>query len=163
MIRYDLRCSRGHGFDAWFSDSAAFERQQRDGLVACPVCGDTGVRRQLARPRIPAKANRRPRENDAAGDAEAPRPTARPAPATGPADDGPARAMRQFVRELHALVRERAEYVGPRFAEEARRRHAEGTAGDNPIWGEASAEEARALREEGIDVVPLPPSPDDKN
>ncbi len=158
MIRYDLACSHGHEFDAWFSDSAAFEQQQAAGLVTCPVCGDTNVRRQLACPGIPVKGNRRSET-----------PTGKPASATPPSAKGPvlsegeAQVLRQFVRELHAMVREKAEYVGSRFAEEARRRHAEGKAEERPIWGEASMEEARALREEGIDVMPLPPLPDKKN
>jgi hypothetical protein len=165
MIRYDLTCARGHEFDAWFSDSASFEEQQEKGLVACPVCGDTRVRRQLARPGIPMKGNRRPSSS-----VPSERPASTPtAPATRgaegqlPLSEGEARVLRQFVRELHAFVREKAEYVGSRFPEEARRRHEAGKAGERPIWGEATAEEARSLREEGIEVLPLPPLPDKKN
>ncbi len=107
-------------------------------------------------PAIPTKANRK---KDGA---------IRTPPAGSEAGDGDDAArhallMRQFVREMHAMVREHAEYVGPRFAEEARRRHAGGVAEEKPIWGEATAEDARELREEGIDVVPLPPLPDEKN
>jgi len=152
MIRYDLICGNGHAFRAWFSSSETFERQREEGLVGCPVCGDTRVERQIAAPAIPSKGDR--------GGEESPKSSSDPA-----ADDAArhARLMRQFVREMHAMVRERAEYVGPRFAEEARRRHAEGATEGRPIWGEATAEDARELREEGIDVMPLPPLPDDRN
>ncbi len=159
MIRYDLACSHGHEFDAWFSDSASFERQQAAGLVVCPVCGDTDVRRQLACPGIPVKGNRRPESPAPRGGSSATERT----PSAPPLSDGEAQMLRQFVRELHAMVREKAEYVGPRFAEEARRRHAEGSAAEQPIWGEATMEEAKDLREEGIEVMPLPPLPDKKN
>lgn len=159
MIRYDLACSHGHEFDAWFSDSASFEEQQAAGLVACPVCGDTNVRRQLACPGIPVKGNRRT-ERQVSRQAPAAAAEETPAPSLS---EGEAQVLRQFVRELHAMVREKAEYVGPRFAEEARRRHAEGETEGRPIWGEATMEEAKALREEGIDVMPLPPLPDKKN
>ena len=150
MIRYDLTCGNGHAFQAWFSSSGAFERQQAAALVSCPVCGDCRVERQIMTPAIPAKSGRK-------DEAEA---------QVSPSGDDAARharLMRQFVRQLHAVVREHAEYVGPRFAEEARRRHAEGSAEGRPIWGEATVEDARELREEGIDVVPLPPLPDDRN
>ncbi len=154
MIRYDLICGNGHAFRAWFSSSGAFEHQQAAALVSCPVCGDTRVERQIATPAIPVKGNRKGDESVQA------RPSG-----SADGDDAArhARLMRQFVREVHALVREHAEYVGPRFTEEARRRHAEGTAADRPIWGEATMEDARELREEGIDVLPLPPLPDKRN
>ncbi|WP_038035747.1 DUF1178 family protein [Thermopetrobacter sp. TC1] len=159
MIRYDLTCSRGHEFDGWFSDSASFEAQQAQGLIECPICGDTNIRRQLACPGIPVKGNRRPEPQ--------PRPAgqaAQKAPqAPAPLSEGEAALLRQFAREINTLVRERAEYVGDRFAEESRRRHAEGTAAEQPIWGEASPQEVQELREEGIEVMPLPPMPDEKN
>ncbi len=154
MIRYDLICGNGHAFRAWFSSSDAFERQQAAALVSCPVCGDTRVERQITTPAIPAKGNRK--EDD---------PAHARVSSSDSGDDAArhARLMRQFVREIHAMVRERAEYVGTQFAEEARRRHADGTAQQRPIWGKATAEDARELREEGIDVVPLPPLPDEGN
>ncbi len=151
MIRYDLVCENGHAFRAWFSSSEAFERQQKEGLVSCPACGSVRVERQVAAPAIPVKGNRKGGEE------------ASVSPSSGDEAARHARLMRQFVREVHAMVRERAEYVGPRFAEEARRRHAEGGSEDRPIWGEATTEDARELREEGIDVMPLPPLPDEKN
>ncbi len=151
MIRYGLRCSRGHDFDAWFSGSGAFEKQRAAGLVECPVCGDVRVEKRLMRPAIPARANRQAQEGECASRREE---------MTG--ED--ARRLRRMVRRLHALVRERAEYVGRDFPQEARRRHAAGEAGgERPVWGEASPEEARELVEEGIDILPLPPLPDKKN
>ena len=154
MIRYDLVCENGHAFRAWFSSSGAFEHQQEEGLVSCPVCGSSCVERQIMTPAIPARGNRK----------EGKGASARPYNAVAEDDAARhARLMRQFVREVHAMVREHAEYVGPRFAEEARRRHSEGGAEEKPIWGEATMEDARELREEGIDVVPLPPLPDDRN
>ncbi len=162
MIRYELICARGHGFSAWFSSSEAFEEQRRRGLVECPLCGEHRVEKQIMTPAIPSRAGKGTEE-----------PVREGAAAQGPAQASPAataqgndtaRMMRQAIREMHALVRERADYVGERFAQEARRRHAgEGREAERPIWGEASAEEARELREEGIDVMPLPPLPDEKN
>lgn len=155
MIRYDLECARGHVFDAWFSSSSAFEEQRGAGLVACPVCASVDVRKRLMKPAIPAKGNKA---------AERPAEEAAPDAPGNKALSGKAKMMRQMAREVHALVREKAEYVGGEFASEARRRHEEGGGkAARPIWGEASAEEARSLNEEGIEVMPLPPLPDEKN
>ena len=136
MIRYDLVCAHGHLFDAWFSDSASFDEQVKAGLVECPVCGSTRVEKQLMAPAV--KGSRK-----------------QPALAEETA------RLRAMVRALHEHVRREAEYVGRRFPEEARRRAREENA--KPVWGEAAAEEVRALREEGIEVLPLPPLPEKKN
>ena len=142
MIRYDLICANGHAFDAWFSDSAGYERQAEAGLVECPVCGSADVQKRLMAPAL-ASSNR----------------------SATPAADHPllehTRAASKLLRELHAHVRRHADYVGRAFPEEARKRALEEDA--RPIWGEASREEVRELTEEGISVLPLPPLPDEKN
>ena len=137
MIRYDLVCAQGHLFDAWFSDSGSYDRQAAAGLVECPVCGSTRVEKQLMAPAVTGA--RRGGESLAEETAK----------------------LRAMVQALHEHVRKEAEYVGPRFAEEARRRAHRKDA--KPIWGEADGEEVRSLREEGIEVMPLPPLPEKKN
>jgi hypothetical protein len=147
MIRYDLICDQGHAFDGWFRDSAAYDAQADKGLVSCSVCGSAKVEKQLMAPGIPMKSNRRD---------DAPKKMI-----SGPVDPRLA-VMMQMVREMRRHVEENAEYVGERFAEEARKIHYEETE-DRGIYGEASADEARALLEEGIAVHPLPRLPEDGN
>jgi hypothetical protein len=147
MIRYDLICEKGHAFDGWFRDSAAYDRQAANGLVACTVCGSARVEKQLMTPGIPAKSNRK----------EEP---ARKMLA-GPVDPRLA-AMMEMVREMRKQVEENAEYVGERFADEARKIHY-AEAEERGIYGEASPDEAEALIEEGIAVHPLPRLPEDGN
>lgn len=147
MIRYDLICDQGHGFDGWFRDSAAYDEQAAGGLVSCSVCGSVKVEKQLMAPGIPAKSNRR--------DESARKMIA------GPVDPRLA-VMMQMVREMRRHVEENAEYVGPRFAEEARKIHYE-EAEHRGIYGEASPDEAKALVEEGITVHALPRLPEDGN
>lgn len=147
MIRYDLTCEKGHDFDGWFRDSAAYDAQAEGGLVSCAVCGSEKVSKQLMAPGIPAKANR----------AEAaPRQMV-----GGPVDPRLAQMMK-MVREIRRHVEQNAEYVGQRFAEEARRIHYE-EAESRGIYGEATSEDAKALIEEGIAVQPLPRLPEDGN
>ncbi len=147
MIRYDLTCDKGHGFDGWFRDSAAYDAQEARGLVACAVCGSVKVEKQLMAPGIPAKGNKK---------VDAPKQLV-----AGPVDPRLA-AMMQMVREMRKHVAENAEYVGENFAEEARKIHYEETE-QRGIYGEATPDDAKALIEEGIAVHPLPRLPEDGN
>lgn len=147
MIHYDLICDQGHAFDGWFANSAAYDEQAGRGLVTCTHCGSAKVEKQLMAPGIPVKSNRRD-----------------PSPrkmVSGPVDPRLAQLM-EMVREMRKHVEENAEYVGDRFAEEARKIHYE-EAELRGIYGEASPDEAKALIEEGIAVHPLPRLPEDGN
>ena len=146
MIRYDLECAQGHAFDGWFSDSASFDAQAEAGVVECPVCGTSDVHKALMAPGIPTKSN-------AKSDAK---PVMQNAPNT------PAAELTDMIRKLRAHVEENSEYVGPRFAEEARKIHYEESEARG-IYGEASLQEARELDEEGIEVQPLPLLPEEHN
>ena len=147
MIRYDLTCEKGHDFDGWFRDSAAYDEQATRGLVSCAVCGSLKVEKQLMAPGIPARANRQD---------NAPKQLV-----TGPVDPRLA-AMMQMVREMRKHVSENADYVGNKFAEEARKIHYD-EAKHRGIYGEATPDDAKALIEEGIAVHPLPRLPEDGN
>ena len=148
MIRYDLICEEGHAFDGWFSNSAAFEEQSRDGLVSCVHCGSTIVEKQLMAPGIPVKGNRKSE------------PPAKPILAA--ALDPRQQKLVQMMRELRKAVEENAEYVGEKFAEEARKIHYE-EAEKRGIYGETTAQDAEELIEEGIEIHPLPILPEEGN
>ena len=148
MIRYDLICEDGHEFDGWFSNSAAFDDQSRRGLVSCIHCGSTRIEKQLMAPGIPVNSNRR---------TEAP---ARPVLAS--AFDPKQEKIAQLLRELRKTVEENSEYVGEKFAEEARKIHYEETE-KRGIYGETTADDAKALIEEGIEIHPLPTLPEENN
>ncbi|MDX2306916.1 MAG: DUF1178 family protein [Hyphomicrobium sp.] len=191
VIRYRLQCRSGHEFDAWFRNSAACDTQAADGRIICPACGSTNVEKALMAPRIVTRrhAERGPSKpvSDAegvsdtkagacargvSGTDDGPGPDDKGMPGTpwvsdttsapDTAPDGSSARIRDLVRRLRAEVAANAEYVGPRFAEEARRIHHE-AAEDRRIWGEASVEEASELEAEGISVLPLPRSPDEAN
>ncbi|MGD9784436.1 MAG: DUF1178 family protein [Hyphomicrobiaceae bacterium] len=161
MIRYRLQCGAGHEFESWFRSSDDFDGLKVAGRLTCAVCGGDGVDKTLMAPRI-GRAGR-----DVAYETsrdEAPAPAPQP-PATAVASPSPEiaaaeAAMRAAVRTFVERVRSEAEYVGPRFAQEARSIHAE-QAEERPIYGEATAAEVRDLAEDGIDVLPLPSLPKD--
>jgi hypothetical protein len=137
VIVYNLRCKNGHEFEGWFRDSAAYDLQHEEGHLSCPTCNSRKVEKAIMAPALAGT-----RDSDARRDQT--------------------RQQRQFMTGLRKYVQENAEYVGPKFAEEARRIHY-GEAVDRHIYGETSLEEARELAEEGLDVAPLPPDLDGAN
>lgn len=163
MIRYRLECGAGHAFEAWFASSDAYDKQEAAGSVRCPMCGDARVRKALMAPSI---ASGRGKPSSDGEPASAPPASAPPASENAPAGErlGPppekVREMFQTLRAMRDQVLAKSEYVGPRFAEEARRIHFE-EAPERLIHGEASREEVEALAEDGIDVMPVPRLPDD--
>ena len=138
MISYSLRCHKGHEFDGWFRDSAAFEQQSERGQLNCPSCNSIRIEKAIM---APALSGTKKSVRSKAADAK---------------------QMRQFATGLRKYIQEHAEYVGPNFAEEARKIHY-GETPDRHIYGEASPKEAQELIEEGVDVAPLPPDLDSAN
>lgn len=152
MIHYQLRCSTDHGFDGWFKDSAAFDKLAKAGMVDCPVCGDTAVRRDLMAPAI-AKLRTEAAPAPAPKEAEAP---SAPAPQAQAATAGPMPAqILALLQRMRAEVEKNCDHVGRDFAEEARRMH-RGESDRRGIYGEATAEEAESLADEGIEVGQIP-------
>jgi hypothetical protein len=129
MILFALRCAADHEFEGWFRDGAAFDRQSAGGKISCPQCGDTAVTKAPMAPRV---ARSRTVE-------------ATPSPAQ----------LRKALQELRRHVETHCDYVGERFAEEARRIHY-GERDPRGIYGEASADDAKDLADEGIEVSRIP-------
>ena len=156
MIHYQLRCGDGHAFDGWFRDSAAFDQQAGAGLLSCPVCGATDVKRALMAPSL-GRARAAPAQVEpAAGPAPGagPEPAVKPAPQPvvgGALPDG----VRSMLQRMRAEVEKRCDYVGPAFAAEARRIH-NGESEVRGIYGETTPEEAERLADDGIEVSRMP-------
>jgi hypothetical protein len=130
MIRFSLRCDRDHRFESWFQSADAFDKLHAAGHLACAVCGSAAVDKALMAPQVqPAREASQP-----PGTAE------------------------QALAELRRRVEEKADYVGPKFAREARDMH-EGLIPERAIYGEARPDEARQLIEDGVPVLPLPFTP----
>jgi hypothetical protein len=162
MIRYNLRCARGHAFESWFQSSSAYESQEKRKLVSCPSCGSTRVERAIMAPQIVSRKGR---------DSTAPVPAPAAAPVAGtevstagstPLLMAQERELRAKIKELRDHIVKNADNVGERFPNEARKMHY-GDIEHRPIYGEASPEEARSLIDEGVEVSPLPVLPDDRN
>ncbi len=136
MIVYRLICTNEHEFEAWFRDSAACDAQIAEGKVMCPHCSDTSARKSLMTPNVAPKG------------AEG---------SSGASSERRAAIVRE-LRELRRKVEQNCDYVGPRFAEEARRIHY-GETDSHAIYGETTPREAEALAEEGIEFGRIPWAP----
>ena len=140
MIVFNLKCRRDHLFEAWFRDNVTFDEQVAAGVVGCPVCGSKKVEKALMAPHV-AKSGRA--ENAAQEIAKVAQ-------------------AKKALTELRRQVEENCDYVGPTFAEEARKIHY-GESDERNIYGETSNEEAKALDEEGVKVQRIPWLPRDNS
>lgn len=142
MIRFSLRCDQDHEFDGWFRNNEDFDAQKERHLVACPACGSVNVEKALMAPAVSTSGNEGRQVALAMSEEQK-------------------KAVAQ-LKELSKKVREGADYVGPKFAEEARKIHF-GETQARGIYGEATKEEAKGLAEDGVSFMPLPVFPEDQN
>ena len=139
MIRYSLACALDHEFEGWFGASAAFDDQSARGLIGCPVCGSTDVRKAIMAPAVVGAK--------------------KGAVSTATADQH-AMAM-QAMEAMRDHVETHFDDVGDTFASEARAIH-EGRSEQRGIYGQASPKEVKDLVEDGVPVLPMPPKPVEK-
>ena len=130
MIRYDLRCDQGDEFEAWFGSMSDYDKQAENGQLQCPHCGSNHVEKAPMAPAVRTSRSVEARKDRAV-----------------------AMAMAAKVREH---IKENFDYVGDKFADEARKIHS-GESEERAIYGETTPEEALALAEEGVPASPLPP------
>ncbi|MGQ3046299.1 MAG: DUF1178 family protein [Niveispirillum sp.] len=153
MILFDLQCSQGHRFEGWFRNGAAYQAQAASHAITCPLCGDAKIEKAPMAPAIAKGGRSRDRDQPPLA------PVADTlAPAAPPMPDAVREAQAEILRHLRDLrtqVEKNADYVGDRFAEEARKIHY-GEVEGRAIYGETSTEQAEALREEGVPIASIP-------
>jgi hypothetical protein len=154
MILFNLKCSRDHRFEGWFRNGAAYDAQAASHAITCPLCGDAKIEKAPMAPAIAKGGRSRDRDAPPATPAaDVPVPVEAP-----PVPDAVREAQAEILRHLRDLrtqVEKNADYVGDRFAEEARKIHY-GEVEGRAIYGETSPEQAEALREEGVPVASIP-------
>lgn len=132
MIKYALRCEFDHGFEAWFSNSDAYDDQSQRGLIECPHCGSKSVSKAIMAPAVKTSKPMSEDQNRAM-----------------------MRHLAEAAHQFRQAVEANCDYVGKDFATEARDMHV-GLIPERPIYGEASPEEVKVLKEEGVPVMPIP-------
>ena len=131
MIKYNLKCENNHNFDAWFSDSSNFEEQNKKNLIFCPKCNSTRIEKNIMAPNIGSKKQSYTNALKTEKNYE------------------------KIIKNVRKHVEKNFEYVGDKFADEARAIHY-GEKEEREIYGETSVEEAVDLIEEGVNVSPIP-------
>ena len=132
MIQFSLKCKDGHQFDSWFQSSDAFEKLLGAGIVSCAICGIADVEKSLMAPRVSTSRGK-----------------------SGKPLSAPATPAEQKLADMRRDVEQNSEYVGMKFANEARAMH-DGEAPNRAIYGEAKPAEAKKLIEDGVPILPLP-------
>ncbi len=146
MIAFDLVCSHQHRFEGWFASSREYERQLADGLLICPSCGDQHIEKALSVPNVGRKGNQLPVSQPVGNEVTS---VSNAAVMQDAVDE-----MANKLAEVQKKLLKDSEWVGGKFAEEARAIHY-GETDDRLIHGETSLDEAQALAEEGVNVAPL--------
>lgn len=136
MIKYRLQCANDHEFEGWFASSASYDVQEAGGQVVCPHCASREVGKSIMAPNVSLRLH-------------------------GHDDEAPARYS-NLVRKVARALAAKSEDVGDRFPEEARKIHYREVE-QRAIRGTASSDEARALIEEGVEIMALPRLPEDTN
>src|SRR6185436_1445550 len=150
---YNLICERHHEFESWFPSSAAYDKQAKRGLISCPSCGSAKVEKAIMAPRLARKDKSR-----SVAPAEETAQASSPVAMLSPQEQ----EFRKKLKELREHLTANADNVGKKFPEEARKMHY-GEVEHRSIYGEATAQDAKALHEEGIEFHPLPVLPDERN
>lgn len=161
MIQYSLVCDSEHKFDAWFRNAEAYDVQHKKGIVTCPICGTSQVTKALMAPAVSVQSRTRDAEQVTAqsGPVAAAPSAEKVSLSSGHPDQAELRAT---IKALREKLTSEADYVGDRFASEARKIH-DNEAPQRGIYGEATSEEVAGLVEDGIDFMPIPNVPEDHN
>ena len=131
MIKYSLECNQSHTFDAWFSDSLNFEKQNKNNQISCPNCSSLKIKKSIMAPSIPSKNYKSDLLNEKKDKVEV------------------------VLSKVRKHVEDNFDYVGDKFADEARSMHY-GEKEEREIYGETTIEDAFDLIEEGVNVKPMP-------
>ena len=131
MIKYSLKCDKDHSFEAWFSDSLNFEKQNKKKLISCPSCSSLEITKNIMAPNISFKEKNSNKINQKKDKVE------------------------MVLNKVRKHVENNFDYVGDKFADEARSMHY-GEKEEREIYGETTIEDAVELIEEGVNVQPMP-------
>ena len=130
MIVFNLNCSDcSFAFEGWFENSKDYNKQIKQGLVCCPACNSTQIKKGLMAPNVAKKSNTKISKRN--------------------------KSIASNVKKLKKIIEKDFEYVGDKFTEEAKKIKY-GETKERAIYGEASIEQTKELMDEDIDVLPLP-------
>tara|TARA_Y100000590_G_scaffold396296_1_gene476913 strand:+ start:3520 stop:3987 length:468 start_codon:yes stop_codon:yes gene_type:complete len=148
MISFDLKCKNGHQFEGWFASSEEFKKQSESKLISCAACGSTEITKALMAPNVSTLKKKSLLIDQSDMDQSSKAVVSKSHQAKSP-------ELHNALKKIKKIVEENCDYVGENFAEEARK-ISYGESKERNIYGEASADEAQELYEEGIEFGVLP-------
>ena len=130
MIVFNLNCSDcSFAFEGWFENTKDYNKQIKQGLVCCPSCNSTQIKKGLMAPNVAKKSNTKISKRS--------------------------KSIASNVKKLKKIIEKEFDYVGDKFTEEAKKIKY-GESDERAIYGEASIDQTKELLDEDIDVLPLP-------
>ena len=130
MIVFNLNCSDcSFTFEGWFENTKDYNKQIKQGLVCCPTCNSSQIKKGLMAPNLAKKSNTKISKRN--------------------------KSIASNVKKLKKIIEKEFDYVGDKFTEEAKKIKY-GESDERAIYGEASIDQTKELLDEDIDVLPLP-------
>ena len=140
MIKYKLICKKCNiSFDSWFASSKEYEKLKKKSLLNCHDCGSKKIEKTLMAPKLISSINKNSKSQNLK-----------------------LRNIDKKIKEYQKFIKKNFEYVGNNFTYEARSIHYNNKKKNKGIFGTASIEQIKELREEGIETE-LIPWVEDKN
>ena len=133
MIKYNLTCKNcSNEFDNWFSSSSKFEKIKKLNLLNCDICGSKKIIKSIMSPNLNnAKKNKTIIDNNL-------------------------KEIKDKMKKYQKFIKENFKYVGENFPYEARSLHYNNKKEQKGIFGKASYNEVKELKEEGIETEMIP-------
>ncbi len=142
MIKYSLKCTNCNlTFESWFASSKEYEKLKKKKLLNCHYCNTTDVEKSLMAPSLISK------NIDVIKDKELKKYN----------------KIKKKISAYQKFIKNNFEYVGSNFAYEARSIHYNEKKKQKAIYGSASKDEIKELKDEGIDTQMIPWVEDKKN
>jgi hypothetical protein len=152
MIKYKLKCRSSYcaehnDFDGWFQNIEAFEKQMDLGLINCPICGSENIVKLLTTPSLKKIKNsnkiitKEKVEKDTFGNEKF-------------------KNITTILRSITNEIKKHSTFVGDDFVNQARSMK-QGDIKEKSIYGHGTNKEIEELKDEGIDVINIPWTPED--
>tara|TARA_E500000178_G_scaffold183349_1_gene181762 strand:+ start:1991 stop:2422 length:432 start_codon:yes stop_codon:yes gene_type:complete len=136
MIKYNLRCKKCNlNFDSWFASSEEYDKLKKKKLINCHICGSLKVEKNLMAPKLMSK---------------------NPVHRNDEKDLLKYQKIKKTIDKYQKFIKNNFDYVGENFAYEARSIHYNNKKRNKGIYGKASKEDLKELKDEGIDAQLVP-------
>ena len=131
MIKYNLKCNKGHEFESWFPDSNEYEKLRKKKLLECIFCNSNKIEKSIMAPMISGTKN-----------------------SESPVNKTLLEKKKQLI-QIRNYIEKNFEFVGENFSQKVREIYYDKKT-KKTIYGTTTSEERKELAEEGIDLLSIP-------